>query len=554
MTPAQAQHEKDLAKLLKGDRPLSQMETLCIERLINDHKRAKSAGLVWNEDKAMQAVLFFDLLQHYKGKFAGQPLSLQPWQRDCIVKPLFGWYREDGSRRYRQSYIEVPRKNGKTTMTAGFALKGLLMDGEQGAEVYAAATKREQAKILFDDCGKVLGPAIKKRVRVLKNAITFEQMNASLKAVSSDYNTLDGLNPHICVVDELHAHKERGLYDVMMSGMGARFSPLMVAITTAGVDRASICWEQREILRNAIEGHVEHDAYHGYVATIDEGDDWEDPLTWHKANPNLGISIYEDSLADFCRSAKVSGSAENNFRRKHLDQWVGQAERWIGMDKWDACEDSFSEEDMEGLPCWAAVDLAETRDLNAMAIVWRRGEDYYVKTWFWAPKEAMDERAAYDRRQVVEWMHRGQIASTYGQSADHESIAAQVNALFERHQPSALVFDPHISGEFLYHLRNNHGFPEDKLCKFNQTIMNYSAPCKSFETLIYQNRLKHDGNPVLRWNISNLAAYQDANANIRPDKKNSADKIDGAVATIMALGEAIHGETGVESYGGAMWL
>jgi phage terminase large subunit-like protein len=247
-------------KLLKGDRPLSQMETLCIERLINDHKRAKSAGLVWHEDKAMQAVEFFDYLQHYKGKFAGQPLSLQPWQRDCIVKPLFGWYREDGSRRYRQSYIEVPRKNGKTTMTAGFALKGLLMDGEQGAEVYAAATKREQAKILFDDCGRVLSPAIKKRVRVLKNAITFEKMNASLKAVSSDYNTLDGLNPHICVVDELHAHKERGLYDVMMSGMGARFSPLMVAITTAGVDRASICWEQREILRNAIEGHVEHDA------------------------------------------------------------------------------------------------------------------------------------------------------------------------------------------------------------------------------------------------------------------------------------------------------
>lgn len=548
------EHKALLGNMLKSDRPKSQMEIMCIQRMITDHDRAKSSGLVWNEKKADLAVWAFSQLRHYKGKFAGQDLGLQPWQSECIVKPLFGWYREDGSRRFRQSYIEVPRKNGKTTMAAGIALKGLCFDGEFGAEVYAAATKRDQALIMFQDCGNIMGQKMAANVRKLKNAITFKTLNSSLKAVSSDYNTLDGLNPHLCVVDELHAHKTRGLYDVMLSGMGARHQPLMIAITTAGVDRASICWEQREILRNAIEGHVEHDAYHGYIATIDEDDDWQDPIAWHKANPNLDISVKTDYLEDMARSAKVSGSAENNFRRKHLDQWVGQADRWIGMDRWDKCQEEFSEEEMEGLPCWAAVDLAETRDLNAMAIVWRKSEDYYVKTWFWAPREAMDERAAYDRRQVVEWMLKGQIKGTYGQSADHEAIAADVNALFERHQPSALVYDPHISGEFLYHLRNNHGFPEEKLVKFNQTILNYSAPCKSFETLIYQERLKNDGNPVLRWNMSNLAAWTDANANIRPDKKKSADKIDGAVSTIMALGEAIHGETGVESYGGAMWL
>ncbi|HUY89271.1 MAG TPA: terminase large subunit [Pirellulales bacterium] len=271
--------------LLNEPRPRSTIERLAIERQINDLRHGHERGLVWDEGEVQRVLDFFSKLVHWKGEWAGRPLTPAPWQEHCILAPLFGWFRESkrskgGLRRFRTAYVEVPRKNGKTTLASGIANQGLIADLEQGAEVYAAAVKRDQANILFKDAQQTLGPSLKGLVERYTGSITCPRLNSSFKPLSSDYSSTDGLNIHRVVVDELHAHKTRDLFDVLLTSMGARRQPLLCSISTSGFNRSSICWEQREEARNILEGHKENDAFFGFVATIDPGDDWTDPATW----------------------------------------------------------------------------------------------------------------------------------------------------------------------------------------------------------------------------------------------------------------------------------
>lgn len=540
--------------LLNEPRPKSAIERLCIERQLADLRRGHERGLVWDETEASRAVAFFSLLKHWKGEWIGKPLTLAPWQEHCLIAPLFGWYRgavreKCGLRRFRTAYAEIPRKNGKTTLASGLANQGLIADGEAGAEIYAAATKRDQAMILFRDAQQTLGGKLRQTVETFKNSTTCRQWNSFFQPLSSDYNSLDGLNIHRAVIDELHAHKTRDLFDVLLTAMGARQHPLLAAITTAGFDRSSICWEQREEVRNIVEGHKENDAYFGFIATTDPGDDWADPAVWWKANPNLGISLKQDNLADICKTAVDSPAAENNFRRKHLDEWTEQSVRWLPMTAWDACAGEIDRTELRGRPCWGAIDLASTRDVNSLVLLfpWEGGA-YKLLPFFWVPEDAKDERGYQDRTQVMNWAAKRLIKTTDGNTTDYAGIVEDVMALCAEFDVQVLAYDPWGPAVAFVQLLQADGFPHEKLAEFKQSIGNFAAPTKEFERLVMARKIEHGGNLVLRWMASNVSVKRDANDNLRPDKEKSADKIDGIVASIMALGLSMAENRGPSVY------
>lgn len=532
---------------------MSAIETLCVQRQMADLQSATERGLVWDEDEAARNVKFCSLMKHWKGSKAGLGFVPEVWQEECIIAPLFGWYREKkrsegGVRRFTTAYIEVPRKNGKTFLASAIANQGLIADMERGAEVYSAATKRDQANILFKDAKLTLTGDIKRAVKILKGSITCPALQSTFVPLSSDYNSLDGLNIHRAVIDELHAHKTRDLWDVLQTGMGARKHPMIVAITTAGYDRSTICWEMHETSSKILSGEKADDSMFAYIACAEPDDDWTDPRIWWKANPNLGISIYENNLADLTRQAVESPSSENNFRRKHLNQWTEQSVRWIPMQLWDECGGDIELDELYGEKCWAGLDLASTRDVNSLVLVFPRpGGRYVLLPYFWVPEEAKDERGKYDRTQVMnwasrEWMGRPMIRKTAGNTTDYNCIAEDIIALSKRFEIEQIAYDPWSPAVAFVQTLQDMGFELDKLTEFRQTIGNFAGPTAEFYKLIVSRRLVHGGNPVLRWMAGNVAVKEDPSGNVRPDKGKSSDKIDGIVASIMGLAGAITDE------------
>lgn len=554
---------KALDRLSKSKRPRSALETACIQRQIRDLEGEGRNGLVWNEGEAARNIEFCKLLSHWKGEWDGRRFEPEPWQEHLLIAPLFGWMREDARgrprRRFNVAYNEIPRKNGKTFTAAALALQGLMADGEAGAECYVAAATRDQASILFRDSQNVLrrSPELMERLVFFKHSLSFAATSSILKPVSSEANTLHGHHIHRAVIDELHAQPDRELWDVIQTGTGARQNPLLVAITTAGHDRTSICWEQHEYARNILEGHHCDDSYFAFIACAEPEDDPFDPKTWHKANPNLDVSIKSDYLAREATKAKASPSYENTFRRLHLDQWTEQAVRWLPMHVWDECagpivDRAELERDLAGQRCYAGLDLASNRDVNSLVLAFPRSDGRVtLLPFFWAPEEVESSRAEIDRRQVKAWMARGLIDATDDNVTDYGHIVAEIIALSLRFEIVDLAYDPWHAEAVVQHLQRE-GFPLEKLTKFGQTIGNFAGPTKELERLLMGRKLEHGGNEVLRWMASNATVRTDPSGNIRPDKAKSADKIDGIVASIMAIGGIVRDEVPVIHQGCAI--
>jgi phage terminase large subunit-like protein len=537
--------------MLSGSRPLSAVETGAVRRQMNDLHNPPG-DCEWREAEAVRAVQLFSALRHWKGEWHGQPMTLQPWQEELIVAPLFGWYRGDGRRRFTTGYVEVPRKNGKTTLIAGMAIQGLIADQEPGAEIYAAATKRDQATLMFTDAKNMImqSAELMQYCRIYRHSIVCERLNSVFKPVSSESHGLHGLNSHRNLIDELHAHKTRDVWDVLKTGTGSRRNPLTLAITTAGYDRSTICWEQHEISRNVLEGFYEdnrdYDSHFAFMAHADPDDDILDEATWRKANPNFGVSVKPEQIAEAAAKANQSAAAENTFRMLHLNQWVQQAVRWLPMHLWDKCGDGELDiADYYGRPCWVGLDLASTRDVNSAVLCFPEDDGgYTLIPYFWAPEDVQDTRGQQDRRQVVNWGRRGQIKLTSGNVTDYDCIAHDIIDLSEKFVIQKLAFDPWGAAQSFVQRLQDLGFPLNALEEFRQTIGHFAAPTKEFERLVIAQKLRHFGNPVLRWMAGNVAVRQDPAGNIRPDKEKSADKIDGIVAAIMALSGAMEGDGG----------
>lgn len=537
-----------LQELLDEKRPKSELERSVIHRQISDLQTGHERGLIWDEEEAQRNVKFFSLLRHWKGEWSRKPMDLAPWQEHLVIAPLFGWFREKkrsegGLRRFQTAYIEIPRKNGKTTIASGIGNQGLIADGESGAEVYSAATKRDQAMILFKDAQQTIGPKLKPLVKPLRGSTICERLNSSFQPLSSDYDSLDGLNVHRAIVDEVHAHKTRHLWDVILTGMGARRQPMIVGITTAGFDKSSICWELHSYTQKILQFGFHDDSQFGFISCAEDKDDWTDPQTWWKANPNMGISLKHDYLADLCRKASEFPEAQNNFRRKHLNQWTEQDVRWLPMDLWRQCAGNVNKEELRGKRCWAGLDLASTRDVNSLVLVFPMGEGVYkVLPFYFIPKDPHDKRGEQDRRQLKNWSSKGLIEETEGNTTDYQYIVDRIMGLSMQFDIQEIAYDPHGPANVVIQMLQSAGLSYSKLVEFRQTLMNFTGPCKHLEKLISSRKLEHGGDPVLEWMAGNVTVKPDSNDNIRPDKGKSSDKIDGIVALLMALGRIIEGE------------
>jgi phage terminase large subunit-like protein len=520
----------------------------CVARHLKDLKSGKKRGLYFDRVEAETVLSYFQFFKHSKGKWGGQPVVLEPWQI-FIVWCLFGWMRSDGFRRFRRFYIEIARKNGKSTFIACIGIILLCLDGEQGAEVYSAATKKDQAKIVFNEAQRMVrkSPELRELVQVSKHSLSCEAFDAVFLPLSSDGDTLDGLNIHGGLVDELHAHKTREVWDVLDSGTGSRTQPMLGAITTAGFDQEGICYEVRSYCIDVLNPQlpdVEDDAFFPYIACIDDEDDPFDEKCWPKANPNLGVSVFLDDLRILARRARRNSAALNNFLCKRLNRWTQQAQRWISTTQWKKCRALKRDvaeflNELLGRRCYGGLDLAEKSDLNAFSLVFppqEKGEKWRYLWWFWLPQGAIDRAAEEGDHKYDKWVKDGLITVTEGSAVDHDLIANDIIAICKRFQCEQIGFDPFHAG----HIVNRLTATGHTMVDTPQTTKWLSAACKSFEANINDKKIEHDGNPVQTWMIDNVTAYYDRTGEMKPEKpKDRRKKTDGVVAAVIATARAI---------------
>lgn len=508
-------------------------------------------GLWFDEAAGDRVVQFIEkFCKHHKGEWAGQPLLLEPWQKD-IVRQAFGWMRADGTRRYRTTYIEVARKNGKSELCGALGLYLLLGDGEAGAEVYSSATKKDQARIVWKTADAMVkaSPALRRFVMTYTNCLLVERTGSSFQPLSSESNTLDGLNPHGNIVDELHAHKDRGVWDVLDSAMGARRQPMTIAITTAGIyDKEGIGWEQHDYAVKVLEGTFADDSFFAYIATPDEGDDHFSELAHQKANPNLRVSVKPDYLAKQAEKAQRQPGFLNEYLTKHLNVWTQQAQRWIPMDKWAACEpvlppsaDAFAlaqrrEQALEGMPCRAGLDLSSKLDLTALVLEFPLDEDRVeLVCRFWLPEERVKYMLSKGMRHYDVWQRAGWLKTTPGDVIDYEFIRAEVRGLAERFVIKELAFDPWGAMDLATRLTGD-GLT---MVECRQGYKTLSEPSKDIMAKVVEGKALHMHNPILRWCASNAVVTSDPAGNIKPDKAKATERIDGIVAWVMARARGI---------------
>lgn len=535
---------------------------LAARRHLEDLAVGEGRGLRFDVEAALQAIRFCELLPQSKGEWAGRPLLLQPWQR-FVVGSLFGWQRlhrgcagcgswiaagascplcgveprgeERWYRRFRFAYLEVPRKNGKTTLAAAIALKLAFADGEPGAEVYSAATKRDQARICWEEARRmVLLSSLRHHVRAVRANLSAEALAQKFEPLGADSDRMDGLNVHGAVIDELHAHPDAGVLAVIETATGSRRQPLILAITTAGYDRESVCYQRHEYAEQVLSGTIDDDRWFALIATLDDGDDWRDPALWGKANPNLGVSVSADSLqADVERALRIPAE-QPVVLQKRFNVWVQAAERAIDLDLWDAngrlCED------WAGRPVFAGLDLGAYDDLTAWVLVSPHpdGSAVDVRARFWVPEARLYASDNRYREQYQAWARAGFLEVTPGRGQDYAAVRRgvledcarypvveiAVDRLFQAHQLAT-----ELAGEL----------GEERIVGVGQGFLSLAAPCREMMGLLLAGGLHHGGHPVLRWMASGLAFRRDPAGNLKPDKASSQVKIDGIVALLMAL-------------------
>lgn len=531
--------------VVAGKIPAGRFVKAACKRQIEDLKRWKAKGAAYRFDtaRANKVCRFIELLPHIKGPKAGEPIVLEPWQV-FILTTVFGWVKADGNRRFRRVYIEVPRGNGKSALSSGVGLYMLCGDGEGGAEVYSFATTRDQAKIVFGDAQNMARrtPGLRTHFGVDVNAHNINVLRTASKfeALSAEGSTLDGLNTHFACVDELHAHKTRAVYDVVETSIGKRVQSLLWVITTAGSNRAGICYEVRGFVIKVLAGVAKDESQFGIVYGLDEEDDWTTEEALIKANPNWGISVMPEVLLPLQAKAMTMPSAANNFKTKHLNEWVNADTAWMDMRAWDACKDpTLDPEQFAGEPTYVALDLASKVDIAAKVALHERTIDgkahYFVFGQYYLPRDTVERG---ENSQYQGWEHMGLLTVTDGAVIDFDVIEQDLLADCSRFEVREVPYDPFQATQLSTRMAAQ-GVP---MVEMRPTVLNFSEPMKQLEALVLQGRLHHNGDPVLAWMMSNVVAHMDAKDNIYPRKERPENKIDGVVALIMALGRALANE------------
>lgn len=515
-----------------------------ILRKLKNYKptKFKAKGSYYDKEYADFAVAFIESLCHTKGTWAGKPFELMDWQEQ-IIRDLFGILKPNGYRQFNTAYIEIPKKNGKSELAAAVALLLTCGDGEQRAEVYGAAADRQQASIVFDVAADMVRmcPALNKRVKILasQKRLVYEPTNSFYQVLSAEAYSKHGFNVHGVVFDELHSQPNRKLYDVLTKGSGdARMQPLFFLITTAGTDTHSICYEVHQKAQDIIDGRKIDPTFYPVIYGADDTEDWTSPKVWKKCNPSLGETIGIDKVKTACESAKQNPSEENSFRQLRLNQWVKQAVRWMPMDKWDKCAFAVREDDLKGRVCYGGLDLSSTTDITAFVLVFPPlGEEdkYIILPYFWIPEDTLDLRVKRDHVPYDVWERQGYLQTTEGNVVHYGYIEKFIEQLGKKFNIGEIAFDRWGAVQMVQNLESM-GFT---VVPFGQGFKDMSPPTKELMKLTLEQKIAHGEHPVLRWNMDNIFIRTDPAGNIKADKEKSTEKIDGAIATIMALDRAI---------------
>ena len=500
----------------------------------------KSAPFRFDKEKAASVCRFVELLPHTKGPLAGTLIVLEPWQI-FILTTIFGWVTPANNRRYRRVYIEVPRGNGKSALSSAVGLYMLAADGEGGAEVYSFATTRDQAKIVFGDAKQMSkkSPRLCQslKIEVQAHVVTQLATGSKFEAKSAEGSTLDGLNTHLGIIDECHAMKTRATFDVVETSIGKRSQSLLWVITTAGSNRAGICYEVRGFVLKVLNGSAQDESQFGIVYGLDDSDDWTTEDALKKANPNWGVSVMPDVLLPLQAKAMAMPSAANNFKTKHLNEWVNADTAWLDMRAWERCKDvTLDRDQFIKEPCIIGLDLASKIDIAAKVRLFTREIEgkphYYVFSEYYLPSEAVEKT---ENSQYQGWEQLKLLTVTQGAVTDYSVIEDGLLEDASDFDVQRVAYDPFQATQLSQRMAEQ-GLP---MVEMRPTVLNFSEPMKQLEALVLEGRLHHDGDPIMTWMVSNVVCHVDAKDNIYPRKERSENKIDGVVALIMALGRAI---------------
>ena len=504
-------------------------------------------------EAAEPTVRFIETLSHTKGRWAGDPFKLAEWQRRDIIEPLFGTLNPDGTRQYRTAYIELPRKNGKSELAAAIALKLLFTDREEGAEIYLAAADRDQASLVFNVAAEMVRRHrhLSRRAKIIDSTkrIVFPKMGSFIRAIPADVAGSYGYNAHGIIPDELHAWPKRDLWDALTTSTGAREQPLVFAITTAGYDRTSICWEQHEYARQIIAGTIQDPTFFGYIRAAPEDADWKDEKVWEACNPALGDFRSIDEIRTMSRRAEHTPALQNTFKRLYLNQWTQQADRWIDIDVWDRSAGVIEEEELAGRVCYGMLDLATVSDMTAWVLAFPgEGDHVDILARFFCPRDKVNDRGNRFKDQYQVWERQGFLTVTEGNATDYAFVKAQILADVQKFQ----MVDMNVDRLFQAHQLAQELMEEGiVVIGFGMGYMSMAAPMKELERRLLLGKINHGGNPIMRWMADNVAVKEDPAGNLKPDKSESQGKIDGIIGIVGALDRVMRND---EPMAGAVFV
>jgi len=508
---------------------------------------------MYDEDKANDVVDFIADLQHTKGKWSGDNFVLAKWQEE-VVRKIFGTIRPDGKRQYRTVYLELPRKNGKTTLAAAIGLYMLFMESlhDNESEIYSGAADREQASLVFNQAASMIRrhPGLSSKCQIIdsQKRIVFYDTGSFYRAIPDDVAGAHGYNASCIIVDELHTQPNRDLVDTLITSQGAREQPLTIFLTTAGFDENSICWEYHDYARQVNEGVINDPTFYGKIYAADERDDWESPATWQKANPNLNETIGVEFLRQEARKAKQVPAYQNTFKRLYLNIWTSQEERWLDLDAWDNSAGEVVIDNLIGRRCYAGLDLSSTTDITALVLVFPDDEDGYdVLPFFWIPSNNMRDRVNRDKVPYDVWAREGHVELTEGDVIHYGAILEKVKKLSEIYDIQEIAYDRWGASKLVQDFEDA-GFT---IVPFGQGYASMNAPTNELLKNILEKKLRHGGHPVLRWMADCVTVKQDPAGNlkpVKPDRRASGKRIDGIVSLIMGLDRAFRHKQEISVY------
>lgn len=541
--------EKYIKDVLSGEVVVSQTTLLTFQRHDRDLINAPESGWYFDKKAAERVFDFCTLLKHCPDKRTWVPFIPEPWQA-AIIYIIFGWHKKDGTRRFNYAYIEIPKKNGKTTFAALFANYLLFFDGEEEAEVYCAATVEKQAHICFDKAKRMIekSPTLAKRAKSLTNNVNIPATGSKMEPLGRDSESMEGINPHAAVIDEYHVFtwKNNIVFENIQSATVNRKQPLIIIITTSGRDKDLPCFEYRNLIIEILKGIKIQDDTFGIIFTIDEKDDWKDPISWQKANPNWDVSVFPNRFEDEFKGALNSRTKEVAFKTKNLNLWVDAPTIWIPDEKWQACTHQLTYQDLKGQECYAGLDLASHIDINALALFFPNIKGHQaIRMLFWIPEEKVKEKE--DRVDYRLWADQKFINITPGGIIDVDQQSTEIIEILKLYNVLGFAYDPYMAHHGIVQNILKGGFPVKRIDPYIQNIRNMSAPTKEFEKIIIAGTLEHFANPIMRWMMRNVVIISDSNDNFKPDKKRSREKIDGPIAGITAIGEYLTLTTGEDT-------